>query len=741
MNNWLGLDFLVAPLTQDQVHLHGQHDAWLVALAYLVAVSACYVTLVFAERIGQTRTMARRRAWSLMGALSFGFGVWGMHFIAMLAFTVPTRVHYDLFVTLASLLIVVLAGLMAMPALSQPDLTLGQRLKAGLVLSVGIVLMHYTGMAAAHTEAVVLYRPAPFLLSIAIAVGASFAALQLIQIFRRHYTGIYRWLRMATALVMGLAIAAMHFTGMWSMVLIAPAQAEGPLQGASNSWQLGVGIAIIALLLVIGGLGAAWADRQLQRKENDLERVNSLVGQLDEARASLQQAAHYDPLTDLHNRRSFNQAFAEILDRHAQQNRSLAVMFLDIDHFKRINDSLGHDAGDQLLVAMAKIIRDAVRDGDLVARFGGDEFCILASLAGPDEARHLAQRILERLRNPITIGSRPLVMTTSIGISLYPRDGGCCEELLKSADLALYLSKGNGRNTYSFFDETLREKISLQLELEAELREALVEERGLQLYYQPILDVASGHLDKAEALIRWDHPRLGLLAPNFFLGVAEANGFIEELDAWVLKRACRDLADLTAAGLTDLRIAVNCSALSLSNDALPGQIAWRLDDHRLSPRRLELEVTENALVKNVQPTAELLQRIRDLGVTVSIDDFGTGYSSLAYLKRLPIDTVKIDRSFITGLVEGNADHQIVQAIIGMARPLKLKVTAEGVEHLEQLRLLCALGCDFIQGYHISRPVPLAQVPEVIARYASGVCPLEADAEAGADALALAKALG
>jgi len=729
MNNWLGIDFLVAPVSHDHVHLHGQHDLWLVALAYLVAVGACYVTLVFAERIGQTLALRRRRAWSLLGALSFGFGVWGMHFIAMLAFSVPTRVHYDLAVTLASLLIVVLAGLMAMPALSQPSLDLGQRLRAGLVLSLGIILMHYTGMTAVHTEALVLYRPLPFVLSMLIVVVASFASLQLMQIFRRNFTGIFRWLRVMTALVMGLAIAAMHFTGMWSMVMLVPTQVELPLQSASNAWQLGVGIAIIALLLVLGGLGAAWADRQLQRKENDLERVNSLVGQLDEARASLQQAAHYDPLTDLHNRRAFNQAFADILARHAQQGRSLAVMFLDIDHFKRINDSLGHDAGDQLLVAMAQTIRDTVREGDLVARFGGDEFCILASLAGPEEARYLAQRILERLRNPFTLASRTVVMTTSIGISLYPRDGGCCEELLKSADLALYLAKGNGRNTFSFFDETLREKVSLQLELEAELREALAEERGLQLYYQPILDVASGRLDKAEALIRWDHPRLGLLAPNVFLGVAEANGFIEELDAWVLKRACRDVAEMTAAGLTDLRVAINCSALSLSNEALPAQIAWCLDDHHLAPRRLELEVTENALVKNVQPTVEVLQRIRDLGVTVSIDDFGTGYSSLAYLKRLPIDILKIDRSFVTGLAEGNADHQIVQAIVGMARPLKLRVTAEGVEQLEQLRLLCALGCDFIQGYHISRPVPLAQVAEVVRRYASAACPAQTPTKA------------
>ncbi|HSX70907.1 MAG TPA: diguanylate cyclase, partial [Pseudomonas sp.] len=480
--DWLGLRFFTAVPDGAQLLLDCSHSLELVVLSYLVACVAGYATLSFAERAGHAERPAARRNWCAVGALSLGVGVWGMHFIAMLAFQAPVAIRYDLPTTVASLLAVILAALLAMPGLAESNPSLRQRLLSALCIGLGIALMHYSGMAAMRSEAQIYYRPGLFALSVVIAIVASLAALQLSLFFRGREGLLHQLLRIAASLVMGGAIVSMHFTGMWAMELIVPLGTPLELQSPGNPKQLGVSIGLIALLAIGGGLGAAWADRKLQHKERDLLRVNSLLNQLNQARASLQQAAHYDPLTNLLNRRSFNEVFAEKLRSHAQQGQALALMFLDIDHFKRINDSLGHDAGDQLLKEVAERIRHTLRDQDVIARFGGDEFCILLSLGRIEEARHLAQRIMARMKKPITLARRQMVMTTSVGIAIYPRDGETCEELLKHADLALYQSKGSGRNAVHFFSEHLRNKASMELELEEELRQALKKDRGLVLH-------------------------------------------------------------------------------------------------------------------------------------------------------------------------------------------------------------------------------------------------------------------
>lgn len=703
--DWPGLRFFTTMPDGAQLLLNCSHIPGLVALSYAVACLAGYATLSFAERACHAERIEARRNWCAVGALSLGGGVWSMHFIAMLAFQAPVAVTYDVPTTITSLLIVLLAALLAMPCLARRQPSLPQQLRAALCIGIGIALMHYCGMAAIRSQAQLYYRPGLFTLSVLVSIAASFAAMQLMLFFRTRQGSVQHLLHAAASLVLGGAIAAMHFTGMWALEMVVPAGTALQLQSTSNTLQLALSIGLIALCAIGSGLGAAWADRKLQDKEHDLSRVNSLLKQLSQARASLQQVAHFDPLTNLMNRRSFNEAFTERLRKHAQKSRPLALMFLDIDHFKRINDSLGHDAGDQLLKEVAERIRSTLRDRDLVARFGGDEFCILASLGSVEEVRSLAQRIMTQMKQPITLARRQMTMTTSIGIALYPRDGNSCEELLKHADLALYQSKGNGRNTLHFFSEHLRSKVNLELELEEELRQALKTGSGLHLHYQPILELGNARITKVEALIRWQHPRLGLLAPDHFINIAEANGFISELDAWVLHQACYDIHQLGPA-YCDLHVAVNCSALNLSHDNLPDEVEQALDTSGLAAQRLELELTENALMSNVTQALGLLQRIRQLGVAISIDDFGTGYSSLAYLKRLPLDTLKIDRSFMLELPNSHTDRQIVQAIIGMARPLNLQVVAEGVESAAQLELLRQLRCDFIQGYLLSKPLPL-----------------------------------
>jgi len=711
--DWLGLHFLTSMPAHGGVMLHGSHNPLLIILAYVVACAASFATLNIAERVGHVEHANARLRWRALGSLCLAVGIWAMHFISMLSFQAPLELHYDLTVTIASLAIALVSGMMAMNALGHAELRLTQYLSASVCIGLGIIAMHYLGMSAMRSGATQYYEPWRFAGSIVVAIASSLTALVLAIHLRKDTGALHQLLKYGASLVLGAGIVSTHFMGMWALQLRVPDDTPMQMPATENSLQLSLTIALIVLLIIAASISAAMADKKLQAKERDLARVNALLSQLDQARASLQQVAHYDALTNLINRRGFNQIFAERLTEQKQAQGMLAVMFLDVDHFKRINDSLGHDAGDELLKVIADRIRGATRTNDVVARFGGDEFCILIKLQNAEEARHMAQRVMAKMKDPIALNGRRMVMSTSIGISLFPDDGETCDELLKHADLALYESKGNGRNTLHFFNDNLKTQASMALHLEEQLRNALTEAQGLQLYYQPIVDLRTGHVAKLEALVRWQHPTQGLLTPDRFITIAETNGLIAELDNWVLRRACQDLAQLSQSGFEDLVIAVNCSALNLAREELVHEMDSALKEAGVAPQRLELEVTENALMGNISNTVLLLNEIRKLGVALSIDDFGTGYSSLAYLKRLPLDTVKIDRSFIIDIPKSPQDMEIVQAIIVMAHTLRLKVVTEGVETPAQLAFLSAYGCDYVQGYLFSKPVPLETLKPLV----------------------------
>lgn len=707
------LHTLLAGHPAGHIALAVHHNPYLILLAYLVMCAGSFATLDIIERIGDTEQASPRRRWKVLGACCLACSVWAMHYIGMLAFETSLDVHYDMFLTGVSLLIMLFAALCAMSFLGQPLPRTRHYCLAALCIAAGVAVMHYTGMAAMRTHAVQHYNAHLVLASVVVALVAALMPLLMARYLRHGHSDHPLLFKYSAALVMAGGIIATHYTGMCALTLSLPSGTLEQQAVTDNSLQLSLTIAVITLLISGSCISAAFSDKKLQSKEQDLRRVNTLLTQLDQARASLQQAAHYDALTNLINRRGFNQIFAERLDEQTQRDGMLGVMFLDIDHFKRINDSLGHDAGDELLKAIASLIKAATRNQDVVARLGGDEFCILFNLKSADEARGLAQRILQKVREPIDLCGRRMVMTTSIGISLFPDDGRTCDELLKHADLALYQSKGSGRNKLNFFSDNLKTRATLELQLEEELRVALQEDCGLRLHYQPIFELASGRVSKLEALVRWQHPQHGLLSPDRFIGIAETNGLIAELDLWVMRRACRDLAQLSRQGFSELKVTVNCSALTLGRDELGQEIQDALANAGLPPRRLELEVTENALMANIHNTIELLRGIRKQGVSLSIDDFGTGYSSLAYLKRLPLDTLKIDRSFIQDVPRSKADNNIVQAIIVMAHTLHLKVITEGVETEDQYDFLQQLGGDAVQGYLLSRPLPLEALPDVL----------------------------
>ncbi len=711
---WLGLHFFTDLPANGHLLLNCSHNPFLVLLAYLVACAAGFGTLDMAERVGHVENPTARRHWRWLGAGCLAGGIWSTHFISMLAFQAPIAFHYELLTTFTSLLIALVASLFAMKTLSHTKVRLHQYLLAAVWIGIGIALMHYVGMSAMRSQAQMYFDSWLLLASIGIAMGASLAALLLSSYLRTGAGIFHQLLKYAASLVLGAGIISMHFTGMAALQLVVPTGADLSLRLDNNPIQLGLSVAVITLLVISSSSSAALADKKLQHKERDLRRVNALLSELDQARASLQQVAHYDALTSLLNRRGFNQVFAEKVAENTVNHGMMAVIFLDIDHFKRINDSLGHDAGDQLLTVLASHIKGSVRShADVVARFGGDEFCILISIHHRDEARHLAQRIMQKMKEPVELAGRRMVMTTSIGISLFPDDGQTCEELLKTADLALYQSKDAGRNSLNFFSSNLKTRATLELQLEEELRSALRTGTQLVLFYQPIFDMKLGKVSRLEALVRWQHPQHGLLAPDRFIEIAENNGLIADLDHWVLRQACHDLSLLTDRGYTDLTLSVNCSALNLERDELADEIEDALRFSGLAANRLELEVTENALMGNISSTLALLRQIRSLGVSLAIDDFGTGYSSLAYLKRLPLNTLKIDCSFIQDIPKSTADMEIVQAIIGMGHTLHLQVVTEGVETQSQFELLHGLGCDFIQGYLLSPAVAVSDIIGVV----------------------------
>jgi len=431
-----------------------------------------------------------------------------------------------------------------------------------------------------------------------------------------------------------------------------------------------------------------------------------------EAEERIRQLAHYDELTGLPNRLMFNQAFEHALRRAERTAHPLALLFVDVDRFKNINDTLGHDAGDSLLKEVGARLRASLRASDLLARFGGDEFVVLLEDLPPEGyVATVASHLLEALAVPMRIQNQEFGVTASIGIASYPQDGRDAQTLQKNADIAMYRAKDQGRNGYCLYAPQGDTNSLERLTMEAQLRRALARDE-LELHYQSKQDIATGGVTGMEALLRWKHPELGMVSPAQFIPLAEESGLIVPIGEWVLQTACSQAALLRSReGLPTLRVAVNLSARQFAEDSLIQLVSEVLDDTGLGADALELEITESLVMQNPEQTAKLLMLLKEMGVHLAMDDFGTGYSSLAYLKRFPIDSIKIDRSFIQG-IPGDIDNAtITQAVIAMAHSLRLRAIAEGVETKQQLQFLREHGCDEIQGHYFSRPLPFDQFVE------------------------------
>jgi diguanylate cyclase (GGDEF)-like protein/PAS domain S-box-containing protein len=443
------------------------------------------------------------------------------------------------------------------------------------------------------------------------------------------------------------------------------------------------------------------------------ERIHTTVVDISDRKRAEEQIefhAYHDPLTKLPNRKLFTDRLTQSLSRARRSGKSVAVMFVDLDHFKSINDTLGHEAGDELLCQMAARLAGSIREDDTVARIGGDEFTIiLAELRHPEDAVNVAEKVIKAVQQPLMIAGTSIEISASIGIALFPDDGADAESLLRNADSAMYRAKESGRNTYQLCTDDMKRRAVERLSLETRLRRGISDEQ-LVLHYQPQFSLSEGRVVGVEALVRWDDPERGLVHPSAFIPLAEESRLILPLGEWVLRTACLQMRAWRDAGLDVPVMSVNLSFRQFQQNDIVESVRRVLAETGLNPAALELEITETTAMQNAETTVAVLHGLRALGVSIAIDDFGTGYSSLNYLKRFPITAVKIDRAFIRDLAASEADGAIVSAVVGMAHALKLRVIAEGVETEEQLSFLRRRGCDAAQGYLFSRPVAAAALP-------------------------------
>jgi diguanylate cyclase (GGDEF)-like protein len=515
-----------------------------------------------------------------------------------------------------------------------------------------------------------------------------------------------------------------------------------------------IGGYLFALILLIGFFGSRLS-RTIRRLSDATGKI--AVGEMDEALQlqsgiseidglsealehmrqelvkrgkSLHQLAYFDGLTDLSNRHAFTQQLENNINQAYSQGQKLAILNLDLDRFKRVNDTLGHSAGDELLRIVASRLLGCLRmhetkeqnhsspSSDMIARFGGDEFVIqLPMLANNADAGKVAQRILDALRTPISIGDHTVYCTGSIGIAVFPQDGMDAGTLLKNADMAMYSAKEDGKNRYRFFSASTNRATAAVLALESQLQKA-VENNELVLHYQPQLDLDSNQVIGVEALVRWNHPERGMISPAEFIPLAEDSGLITYLDEWVIAAACRQHKIWRAMSLPPLRMSVNISTKEFARSSLLISVAEAVRANDVSEDMLELEITESCLMQNQADARVRLQELNSLGVRLAVDDFGTGYSSLGYLKRFPLDTLKIDRAFVRDLETDSDSRAITAAIIAMAHKLKLKVVAEGVETSGQLMFLQVHGCEVIQGFLLAKPMPPDELVHFLLQHSS-----------------------
>ena len=753
---------------------HDQSVLWLAAAIWIVGSVAFFLAL---ERTQECRS-DRYSFWVAIGGIAGGLGVWATHFVAMLAYDGGLPMGFAVVPTVISAVMAIIGFWLALQILN--DFTAVRCLSAGVVATLSVGLMHFTGMAAIEVQARVSYDWSAVVQSAVVATGLFAAA------FFAFGRLPNPWRVAVAAAASVLAVFAVHFTGMAAVILEYDPTLPFVEISKSRHWLIGaiVGSTLIVIMLTaaatlvdrfltdLEGLASATLEGLLIVRDNIIVEANARFGELvgrgiseivglnpeallaaadgqpivrvrdkpteaaprngaedqvfevavheieyrgrpsqvlavrdlTEARQAHRQInylARHDGLTGLANRDLLQERLDHALAFCARSQEPLALLALDLDRFKAVNDIFGHASGDQVLKNVAQILKRCVRGSDTVARIGGDEFVILqVGSSQPDSAHALAHRILACFREEMDPSQDPTAVGVSIGVAVYPQDATDAASLRNAADIALYRAKAMGRGTVAFFDAQMDVAVRQRRQLESDLRYAI--SRGeLHLVYQPLIDTKDGQPSAYEALLRWRHPERGNVPPDVFIPIAEETGAILPIGEWVLRQACCDAASWEKP----LTLAVNISAVQLQVTTLEEVVRSALENSGLAPERLELEITETALMKDREEAERILLSIKKLGVKLAMDDFGTGYSSLSNLQSFPFDKIKIDRSFIKAMSEDHAARSIIRAIVGIGRSLALPVVAEGIETEEQHRMVVEEGCPMAQGYLYGMPGP------------------------------------
>jgi diguanylate cyclase (GGDEF)-like protein len=696
--------------------LPSHHNLWVVAASLLLATLASYVALDLSRRVRHASGRPHLLWWGI-GSFAMGTGIWAMHFVGMLGFSLPIALGFSGAMTLTSWVAGVTASGIALWVASEADYGLRRIAIASLAMAVGICGMHYIGMAALDMSPPIVWHMPTVVLSLLIGLGASAAAL----VIFKQLGGVNSAHRVAfqllAAVVMGIAICGMHYTGM--------AAANFPLDSVCRSAGdlYGSGLTAIVVmasgLLLLGTLFTSILESRLQQVARRLSRsLEEANVELTEANRELQKRAFTDALTGLPNRVLFEDRLRHALLRMERANQlqveeRIAVLFVDLDGFKPINDSFGHAAGDQILRAAAERLANTTRESDTVARIGGDEFLLLLEgVHDRAECAQAANRVLRALSEPFSVLGKQLQIACSIGIVLHPEQGEP-DKLVANADAAMYEAKRGGGGNYVMFESHMGADVAKQLQLQSDLRRA-VELKQFELYYQPKINGVGDKLSGVEALVRWNHPQHGLIGPTEFIGLAERFGLIVRLGDWILDEACRQIAQWRSQG-TWMCVAVNLSVMQLREIDFVARVEQALARHDIPAALLLCEITESVAMEDIKATQRTFEGLARVGVFLSIDDFGTGYSSLSHLRKLPARQVKIDRSFVQDLQVKEDARAVVDAVIRLAHALGLSVVAEGVENEAQRDILLAMGCDELQGFLFSRPLPAGDLLEWFSR--------------------------
>ncbi|OJX80518.1 bifunctional diguanylate cyclase/phosphodiesterase [Mesorhizobium sp. 65-26] len=659
-----------------------EHNLWLVLLAAVMCVTGCWVTMGLFERARKTLGL-QMRGWLFLTAVAAGSSVWCTHFIAMLAYQPGVPITFDPFMTMLSLVFAITGAGAGLAMASNANHRFAPEL-GGAMVGLAVAAMHYTGMMAYHVAGIVDWDSVYVAASVVLSVVFSAAALG--QTVRRPH----RLSELAGIALLVLAIVSLHFTAM-AAVSVTPLSFVTTGTNPDILEAMAVAVAVVGLIVAATGFASYMIDER---------------GRM-ESYERLQHLALNDALTGLANRVSFNDRLDHEIERTREEEGTMtAVIVIDLDRFKEINDLRGHAAGDQALKIVARRLTRLATDGEFVARLGGDEFAAIKRFKDQNDLLGLVSRLEKSLFESLRLDDFEIAAGASIGVAVYPRDGADRERLVSNADLAMYRAKNDVTRAVCFYESAMDETARARRALATDLRLAV--ERGeLSLHYQVQTSVATGTVCGYEALLRWTHPQRGMIPPAVFIPVAEENGSILAIGEWVLRTACQQAASWD----NDHKIAVNLSPVQFAHADLAKLIHQILVETGLSPRRLELELTESTIVADKVRTLHVLRQIKALGVTIAIDDFGTGYSSLDTLRSFPFDKIKLDRSFMADVERSPQAKAIIRAVLTLGRSLEIPVLAEGVETHVQLSILQVEGCNEAQGFFLGRPKPIELIQQ------------------------------